>query len=85
MQGDQAPDADEDKQVLYLTTLRCQDCGNETTYPRVGPAVPMDQDPPWPDDVLCCPECATYYPDDLGVAITEVAEAERYAPEERGR
>lgn len=61
------------EKVLYLTTIRCKECGNGTTYAHMGPNVPLDRETPWPDDVQLCPECGTHYPDDLGEAIEEVS------------
>lgn len=66
-------------EVLYLTTLECRH-GHERTFAYEGPNVPLDQSPPWPD-VEYCPECAALYPDDLGVAMVEAANAERVDPE----
>jgi hypothetical protein len=65
---------------LYLTTLRCDECGNRTTYAHEGANVPIDQEAPWPDDVKLCSECGYYYPDDLGLVIDEIANAERVDP-----
>lgn len=65
--------------VVYLTTLACRPGTHETTFAHEGGAVPLDQEAPWPD-VECCPVCGLDYPDDLGVAMTEVAEAERVLP-----
>lgn len=70
--------------LLYLTTLCCNECGNRTTYAHDGPRVPIDQEAPWPDDVQLCPECGTYYPDDLGEVTVEVANAGRVLPENIG-
>lgn len=75
-------DVETTDQVLYLTTLRCSECGNGTTFAHRGPDVAQDQSPPWPDDVLLCPECGTYYPDDLGVSVEEIHVAEIVPPEE---
>lgn len=66
--------------MIYLTTLRCKECGNGTTIAHDGPDVPIDQEAPWPDDVQLCPECGTFYPDDLALVIEEVANAERIDP-----
>lgn len=74
------PDAAD--QVLYLTTLRCNECGNDTTYTHEGPEVPVDQEAPWPE-VTACAVCGEFLPDDLGAITVEVAEAERVAPHER--
>lgn len=65
--------------TIYLTTLRCGECADETTFAHEGGTVPFDQEAPWPD-VKRCPVCAAFYDDDLGVDMTEVAEAARVPP-----
>lgn len=67
--------------VLYLTTVGCPGCGAETTFAHEGPNVPIDQETPWPDAEFC-PACSEPYPEDLGAAMTEVANAERIRPED---
>ncbi|MFD1515829.1 hypothetical protein [Halomarina rubra] len=69
------------ERVLYLTTLRCKECGNGTTYAHEGPNTAIDQEAPWPENPVLCPECGTFYPDDLAVVIEEVANAKRVDPE----
>lgn len=66
--------------TLYLTTLGCFNCGDETTYAHEGSDVPVDQEAPWPE-VKYCPACQEPYPNDLAVVMDEVAEAKRVAPE----
>lgn len=62
--------------TYYLTTVECEN-GHEVTYCHFAPEVPLDRETPWPD-VEMCPKCGEDYPDDLAVAITEVADVERF-------
>ena len=68
------------ERVLYLTQVRCPECGNTTTYAHEGEPTPVDMDAPWPRDVFACPECTTPYPSDIGAFIEGVHEAERVSP-----
>lgn len=70
------------ERVLYLTTVRCPECGNTTTYAHEADPTPVDRDAPWPRDVVACPECTMPYPADIGAHIEDVHEAERVPPSE---
>lgn len=65
--------------TLYLTTLCCGACEESTTIAHEGEAVALDAEPEWPD-VDVCPKCGAGYPDDLGIAVEEVQEAEPRPP-----
>lgn len=74
-------DAKDGKDILYLTRLMCGECEESTKLAHEGPWVQLDQDPKWPD-ATHCPQCGEPYPDDLGVAVMEVQEAEVVPPTE---
>lgn len=58
--------------TLYLTDIRCPECGNTTTYAHTAGMQTVDMEAPWPRDIYACPECTMPYPDDLGVVIEDV-------------
>jgi|GEM_PF-5449592 len=65
-----------DTQTLYLTTLWCGSCEESVIFAHEGEPTSLDEDAPWPD-VDVCPKCMEPYPEDLGVVVGDVHEAER--------
>ena len=82
MPADDIVDINMKTRTLYLTTLDCPTGEHSTTFAHEGPDTPVDMEAPWPD-IDRCPVCGTAYPEDLAVAIAEVAEAKRIDPTTR--